>query len=861
MFPRLLTPILVLCAFSTGLANWIERSPGGGMLSWNGITSSSDGIKLAAVVNPGNIWISSDSGGNWTERSPGGGTKSWYCIASSADGTKISAVDRGGNIWTSMDSGVHWVERSPGNSTKNWKSITSSSDGVVLAAVVDGGNIWTSLDSGANWVERSPGNSTKEWQGIASSNDGTKIAAVVEHGDIWTSTDSGANWIKRVPGGSTQDWRRIASSSDGTNLVAVVESDGNIWTSTNSGVNWTERKPGGNTRNWKSVTSSGDGTKLTAVVQDGSIWISADSGANWTEVISMGFNKAWRSVTSSSDGNKLAAVETGGSIWTFAPPQNAGNNTSAWDNTAEDNSTTADNNTTTGNNTSAWDNNMAEDDSTTADNNTTTGTTTAEDNNTTAEDNNTTTGNNNTTTGNNNATTGNNNTTTRNNNTTTGNTTTGSSPNLPTAMPFLVPQNASLIIFTQVADSAASTGFDNWIATDSRDNTHVAYANGDADLMYATNAGGSWVTIEVQGVDLGEANTIKIVIDSNNEAHIAYISYENDEGKMKHATNTNGTWTLTELNGQPGDDFAIMLDSSDNVHIAVTWDSSLSYITGKTGAWVNNTIDDGSMGGVEDGTMIAIDSDDGVHVWYMTSGDVLKHATTDSSGSWVKTNISTIGGREPKMTTDSAGDVHVVFQDSTSKALIHGTNKGGNWSTTVIDIISENSGLHNSSYFSIAVDSNDRVHVSYHDNTQHSEGLKYATDIRGSWVTTFVADNGASGEKCNSIAVDSHGDVHISYMFVISESPENVELRYAKVTYPLLCNASVAPANGGLGDCTTYLESGSTCQPTCDEGYIVSGPSSCSFGTLKAATCRELTCCENTFVKFGFGVKHTYEEL
>ena len=77
MFPRLLTPILVLCAFSTGLANWIERSPGGDVLSWNGITSSSDGIKLAAVVNPGNIWISSDSGGNWTERSPGGGTKSW----------------------------------------------------------------------------------------------------------------------------------------------------------------------------------------------------------------------------------------------------------------------------------------------------------------------------------------------------------------------------------------------------------------------------------------------------------------------------------------------------------------------------------------------------------------------------------------------------------------------------------------------------------------------------------------------------------------------------------------------------------------------------------------------------------------
>ena len=78
---------------------------------------------------------------------------------------------------------------------------------------------------------------------------------------------------------------------------------------------------------------------------------------------------------------------------------------------------------------------------------------------------------------------------------------------------------------------------------------------------------------------------------------------------------------------------------------------------------------------------------------------------------------------------------------------------------------------------------------------------------------------------------------------------------------PALCNASNAPPHGELGDCAWFLESYSTCQPTCDEGYIVSGLSSCSLGTLTTATCRELTCCENTFVKFGFGVKHTYEEL
>jgi len=73
------------------------------------------------------------------------------------------------------------------------------------------------------------------------------------------------------------------------------------------------------------------------------------------------------------------------------------------------------------------------------------------------------------------------------------------------------------------------------------------------------------------------------------------------------------------------------------------------------------------------------------------------------------------------------------------------------------------------------------------------------------------------------------------------------------------CNASAPPANGGVGDCVEYMLSDTTCQPTCDEGYIVSGKTSCdAAGTLTAADCRELSCCERTFAKFGFGVEYSY---
>ena len=51
------------------------------------------------------------------------------------------------------------------------------------------------------------------------------------------------------------------------------------------------------------------------------------------------------------------------------------------------------------------------------------------------------------------------------------------------------------------------------------------------------------------------------------------------------------------------------------------------------------------------------------------------------------------------------------------------------------------------------------------------------------------------------------------------------------------CDASAAPANGAVGDCTSTLASGSTCQPTCNAGYTVSGTSSCLAGTFTTAEC------------------------
>ena len=101
----------------------------------------------------------------------------WYAIASSSEGNKLAAVVNNGGIYTSGDRGVTWFQQTSAPS-KNWYAIASSADGTTLAAVVDGGGIYTSRDSGITWVQQTSA-PTKNWYSIASSSDGYKLAAVV----------------------------------------------------------------------------------------------------------------------------------------------------------------------------------------------------------------------------------------------------------------------------------------------------------------------------------------------------------------------------------------------------------------------------------------------------------------------------------------------------------------------------------------------------------------------------------------------------------------------------------------------------------------------------------------------------------
>ncbi len=123
-------------------------------------------------------------------------------------------------------------------------------------------------------------------------------------------------------------------------------------------------------------------------------------------------------------------------------------------------------------------------------------------------------------------------------------------------------------------------------------------------------------------------------------------------------------------------------------------------------------------------------------------------------------------GRFCSIALDSQDHVHVSFYDNTNDALRYGNNSGGPWDTWTIDSIG-NVG----SYSSIALDSQDDVHISYYDSTNGD--LKYALITGGVWNDQILDGTDYVGIG-TSIAISPLDQVHISYFDYTNE-----DLKYA----------------------------------------------------------------------------------
>jgi photosystem II stability/assembly factor-like uncharacterized protein len=116
-----------------------------GTHTWRAVACDSQRLFIFVVSSTGQIIIkSTDSGVTWQDCTPAP-SLNWSDISVSSDGTKIFACAEGGQLYKSTDEGATWIAL---DSSRQWTGVTSSSDGEKLAAVdygtlPNGGYIYT----------------------------------------------------------------------------------------------------------------------------------------------------------------------------------------------------------------------------------------------------------------------------------------------------------------------------------------------------------------------------------------------------------------------------------------------------------------------------------------------------------------------------------------------------------------------------------------------------------------------------------------------------------------------------------------------------------------------------------------------
>ncbi len=311
-------------------------------------------------------------------------------------------------------------------------------------------------------------------------------------------------------------------------------------------------------------------------------------------------------------------------------------------------------------------------------------------------------------------------------------------------------------------------GSDTAIALDSNNKVHIAYFDvTNKRLKYVTNSSAlqGWVTTEIETfASITQDRAISIAIDGNNKVHIAYFDSPNQD--LKYATNTSGAWVAATVDstGNIGRFPSIVIDSSNYAHIAYgdRTNLALKYATNASGAWVTANVD--ASGRMAQYNSIAKDSNGKLHISYahydaVGTGDMdLKYAT-NTSGAWVTAIVDGAGapvvGLYSSLAVDSNNKIHISYQDTDNAYLKYATNTSGAWVTATIDSTGSTG-----RYTSIAIDSSNKVYITYYNATD--QDLKYITNASGAWVTSTIDSTGNVGSYA-SMEIDSSNKLHNAY--------------------------------------------------------------------------------------------------
>ena len=388
---------------------------------------------------------------------------------------------------------------------------------------------------------------------------------------------------------------------------------------------------------------------------------------------------------------------------------------------------------------------------------------------------------------------------------------------------------------------------DTSIAVDSNNKVHISYCSigyGEKSYVtYATNASGAWIT-GFQLDDITSPNPYEpecftsIAVDSNNKVYISYQDY--DEMSLKLATIT-GTLPWPSYTKETIDSCwcehpvgrynSIAMDSNNKVHISYVYEDLvntsheywLRHATNATGAWVYENLIGFSIGLGQ--TSIAIDSNNKVHISYFLrdiSAGPFEYLIyiTNAYGDYIQQfppvnacmSYEFVTPHDNSIAIDSNNKAHISYSCRTDyfayafyDYIFYTTNASGAWVfPTIVGGPWAYSITEKRFGTSIAADSNNKVHISYFDKVNNM--LKYVNS--NTWLPETVDSSSNGNGNYNSIAIDSNNNVHISYLGGLNSS---YRLKYATNAPPVTCADNDHDGYGNPGNASCPNGSATDC--------------------------------------------------
>ncbi len=253
------------------------------------------------------------------------------------------------------------------------------------------------------------------------------------------------------------------------------------------------------------------------------------------------------------------------------------------------------------------------------------------------------------------------------------------------------------------------------------------------------------------------------VVPMAHATNYTFIPIEAPDASATHAFGINNSSNIVGISGQHG-----FLDGPLTIDPTYAWHTFYGSDGNDDEGYGAATDGSGNIY-VTGGSGAAWNGPAGQRPLHPHSGNISNLYVLKLASGWTISTIDSAGdvGPDTSIAIDSNNKVHISYVDNVNADLKYATNASGSWVVSTIDGAEGAVGIHSS----IAIDSNNNVHISYYDTINGH--LKYATNALGSWEIFTIDSTGDVG-KYTSIAVDSNNKIHISYC-----DYTNFDLKYA----------------------------------------------------------------------------------